>query len=163
MRRRRRGGHPEQGAAVIEFIAVIVLLMVPLTYGIVVMADVQRALLAVSSAAREGARVYVNAAFDAPDGEDPRTFAEATAEQAVDEIMANHAFQAGEDELAIETECPPDAPAACQGGFGPGAEVTVTVTYDVPVIQLPVFGPVAGFPVRAIHHTRMDRYRGLTG
>jgi hypothetical protein len=49
----------ERGAAVVELLVVFLTLLVPLVYVMVVMADVQRALLATSSAAREAGRVYV--------------------------------------------------------------------------------------------------------
>jgi hypothetical protein len=59
VRRRSRG---ERGAAVVELLVVFLTLLVPLVYAMVVMADVQRALLATSSAAREAGRVYVTGA-----------------------------------------------------------------------------------------------------
>jgi hypothetical protein len=52
----------ERGAAVVELLVVMLVLLVPLVYVMVVMADVQRALLATSSAAREAGRVYVTGA-----------------------------------------------------------------------------------------------------
>ena len=52
----------ERGAAVVELLVVLLTLLVPLVYVMVVMADVQRALLATSSAAREAGRVYVTGA-----------------------------------------------------------------------------------------------------
>jgi hypothetical protein len=53
--------------------------------------------------------------------------------------------------------------SGCVGGFGPGAEVQVVVTYRVPVARLPFLGEVAGpgVTIGATHHTRVDRYRGL--
>ena len=64
-----RGGRPvadtgaaggaERGAAVVELLVVFLTLTLPLVYVMVVMADVQRALLATSGAAREAGRVYV--------------------------------------------------------------------------------------------------------
>ena len=55
----REGGRGERGAAVVELLVVFLTLLLPLVYVMVVMADVQRALLATSSAAREVGRVYV--------------------------------------------------------------------------------------------------------
>ena len=46
----------ERGAAVVELLVVFLTLLVPLVYVMLVMADVQRALLATSSAAREAGR-----------------------------------------------------------------------------------------------------------
>jgi hypothetical protein len=61
--------------------------------------------------------------------------------------------------------CPAGVGAGCAGGFGPGAEVRVVVTYRVPVARLPFLGAVAGpgLTVGATHHTRVDRFRGLGG
>ena len=53
----------------------------------------------------------------------------------------------------------------CAGGFGPGADVEVVVTYRVRVARVPFLGSVAGpgVTVGATHHTRVDRYRGVGG
>jgi hypothetical protein len=60
---------------------------------------------------------------------------------------------------------PAEGASGCAGGFGPGAEVEVVVTYRVPVARLPFLGAVAGpgIVIGATHHTRVDRYRGLGG
>jgi hypothetical protein len=61
--------------------------------------------------------------------------------------------------------CAVGAPSACVGGFGPGAEVRVVATYQVPVARLPFLGAVAAPSLRvgATHRTRVDRYRGFGG
>ena len=156
-------GPGERGAAVVELLVVFLTLVVPLVYVMVVMADVQRALLATSSAAREAGRVYVTG----PD----RVEAERRAGVAYRELLATYGIGAG-DPLAgmrLRAACPAEAEAGvgeeCAGGFGPGAEVEVVVTYRVPVARLPFLGVVAGpgVTVGATHHTRVDRYRGLGG
>jgi Flp pilus assembly protein TadG len=146
----------ERGAAVVEFVVVFLALLVPLVYAIVVMADVQRALLATSGAAREVGRLYVTA----PD----RGEARARVERAYAEVLGNYGLRAGggRDRLEVVAGCP-GAPAACAGGFGPGAEVRVVVTYRVAVARLPFLGAVAGpsVTVGAAHRTRADRFRGF--
>jgi hypothetical protein len=141
----------------VEFVAVFLTLVVPLVYAIAVMADVQRGLLAVSTAAREVGRVYVTASNPAE--------ASGRAQVAYEDVMRNFGYQARDPRahLAVRTACPPTAPAGCGGQLGPGMEVTVVVTYRVPVARLPFIGAIAGpdFPVGATHHTRVDRYRGL--
>jgi hypothetical protein len=59
----------------------------------------------------------------------------------------------------------PGVGSGCAGGFGPGAEVEVVVTYRVPVARVPFLGSVSGpgVTVGATQHTRVDRYRGLGG
>jgi hypothetical protein len=152
-------GSGERGAAVVELLVVFLTLVVPLVYAMVVMADVQRAMLATSSAAREAGRVYVTAS-------DQRA-AERRAEVAYREVLASYGMRAGDPRAAMRLRagCPPAAAPACTGGFGPGAEVQVEVTYRVPAARLPFLGAVAGPSVRigATHHTRVDRYRGLGG
>jgi hypothetical protein len=156
----RRGGPPvDQGAAVVELLVVFLTLLVPLVYAMLVMADVQRALLATSSAAREAGRVYATG----PD----RPAAERRAQVAYREVLATYGIHAGDPRtgMRLRAGCPPEAGEGCAGGFGPGAEVRVEVTYRVPVVGLPFLGAVAGPGVRigATHHTRIDRYRGLGG
>ncbi len=152
----RAGREGERGAAVIEFVVVFMALVVPLVYAVVVMAEVQRALLAVSTAAREVGRVYVTAATEAE--------AQHRVEVAYQEVMGNFGYLPGDPRahVAVRVDCGADAPQ-CTGGFGPGAEVTVRVTYRVPVARVPFIGAVAGpdLPIGATHHTRVDRYRGV--
>jgi hypothetical protein len=147
------------GAAVVELLVVLLTLLVPLVYVMVVMADVQRALLATSSAAREAGRVYVTGA--------DRVEAERRAGVAYREVLGTYGMRAGDPGagMRVRAGCPVAVGAGCDGGFGPGAEVEVVVTYRVPVARLPFLGAVAGpgVTVGATHHTRVDRYRGLGG
>jgi hypothetical protein len=149
----------ERGAAVVELLVVFLTLLVPLVYVMVVMADVQRALLATSSAAREAGRMYVT-------GSD-RGDAERRAAVAYREVLATYGMETGDPRAAMRLQagCPAGAGTRCAGGFGPGAEVRVVVTYRVPVARVPFLGAVAGpgLTVGATHHTRVDRYRGPGG
>jgi hypothetical protein len=149
----------ERGAAVVELLVLFLTLLLPLVYVMVVMADVQRALLATSSAAREAGRVYVT-------GSD-RVEAERRAGVAYREVLATYGMGAGDARagMRLQVGCPAGVGAGCAGGFGPGAEVRVVVTYRVPVARLPFLGAVAGpgLTVGATHHTRVDRFRGLGG
>ena len=153
------GREGERGAAVVELVVVFLTLAVPLVYAMVVMADVQRALLATSGAAREAGRLYVT-------GSD-RGDAERRAGVAYREVLATYGVRAGDPraDLRLRAGCPPGAGPGCVGGFGPGAEVEVVVTYRVPVARLPFLGALAGpgLTVGATHHTRVDRYRGPAG
>jgi len=146
----------EQGAAAVEFVAVFLALLVPLVYAVAVVADVQRALLATSSAAREVGRVYVTAA----DRDDARV----RTERAYAEVLGNYGLRSGggRDRLVVTAECPVRVPA-CAGGFGPGAEVRVVATYRVAVARLPFLGSLGGpsVTVGATHRTRADRFRGF--
>ena len=156
---RPRAARAEQGAAVVELLVVALTLLVPLVYVMVVMADVQRALLATSGAAREAGRVYVT-------GSD-RVAAERRAGAAYRDVLASYGIRPGDPgaSLRLRAGCPAQGASGCVGGFGPGAEVEVVVTYRVPVARLPFLGPVSGpaIVIGATHHTRVDRYRGLRG
>jgi hypothetical protein len=149
----------ERGAAVVELVVVFLTLLVPLVYVMVVMADVQRALLATSAAAREAGRMYVT-------GSD-RVDAERRAELAYREVLGTYGVRAGDPNagMRLRVGCPAGAGSGCGEGFGPGAEVRVVVTYRVPVARLPLLGAVGGpgVTVGATHHTRVDRFRGLGG
>lgn len=153
----RPGPLGERGAAVVELLVVFLTLVVPLVYVMVVMADVQRALLATSSAAREAGRVYVTGA--------DRVEAERRAQVAYREVLATYGIRSADPGagMRLRVGCPVEPGAACAGGFGPGAEVEVVVTYRVPVARVPFLGAVAGpgVTVGATHHTRVDRFRGL--
>ncbi len=153
----RKRGVGERGAAVVEFVVVFLALLVPLVYVIAVMADVQRGMLATSSAAREVGRVYVTAA--------DRGDARVRVERAYAEVLGNYGLRpgGGRDRLEVAAGCPAGAPAACAAGFGPGAEVRVVVTYRVAVARLPFLGAVGGpsVTVGATHRTRADRFRGF--
>ena len=155
------GARAERGGAVVELLVVMLALLVPLVYVMVVMADVQRALLATSAAAREAGRVYVTG----PD----RVAAERRAGTAYREVLTSYGLRAGDPRasLRLRAGCPAEGASGCAGGFGfgPGAEVEVVVTYRVPVARLPFLGSLAGpgITIGATHHTRVDRYRGLGG
>lgn len=54
-----RAGQADSGTAIIEFVFVAVIVMVPLVYLVVAVASVQRSSLAVTQAAREAGRAFV--------------------------------------------------------------------------------------------------------
>jgi len=147
-------GGNEGGNAVIEFLAIYLALLIPIIYAIVIMADVQRAMLATSNAARETARVYATATT--------HNQAEQRATTSFNEMLANYQLPTARAVLQLSSVCPAGAPPACQAGFGPSAEVTVVVTYQVPILHVPLIGGVGpSLTVGAHNHTRIDRYRGL--
>jgi len=97
--------------------------------------------LAVSSAAREGARTYVES--------DPNT-AWADARTAIDDVMSDY----GRTNRAVT----PNPPAIA--AYERCVVVTITVEYDVALINLPLFGDFGSLTrVDASHSERIDPYR----
>jgi Flp pilus assembly protein TadG len=137
--RRCRG---DEGNAIVEFVYLGVLLMVPLVYVLITVFQVQSAAFAVTEAARQAGRAYAQA--------DSSAEAHAVATAAVDLALRDQGIESsgGLDVLA------PD-------GLAPGATVRVTVAHDV---TLPLLGGLFGrveprIPVRATHVEVVDRFR----
>jgi Flp pilus assembly protein TadG len=136
---RRRLPSGDDGNAILEFVMVAVVLMVPLVYVMLTVFELQRASFAVSAAAREAGRAYVTA--------DSGATAPERAQTAADLALA--------DQL-------PGSPVAdvtvVDGGAGldPGESVTVSVRYEV---TLPLLGSLATIPVTGKHVATVDRYR----
>ncbi|WEO78453.1 hypothetical protein BJQ94_05300 [Cryobacterium sp. SO2] len=83
----------ETGSASLEFIAVGLILLVPLVYLVVTMSALQGGAFAVEGAARQAARVYVQAPTPAE--------AEARAERAVLVGLADYGIDAADAEVSI--------------------------------------------------------------
>ncbi len=112
---------PEAGSAVVEFIFLSLMLMVPLVYFVITVAQIQAGSFAVVGAADQAAKVFVAQ----PDPARGR----AAAEQAVLLALADHGQAA--NGASIETLC---TPADC---LAAGTLVTVTVRLSVPLPFVP--------------------------
>ena len=124
-----RHGHrgcADEGSAAVEFLAVGVLLLVPLAYLVLTLGRLQAATFAAESGAREASRVLA------------RTDGEATArrwaEEAVVLALADQGFAAAPG--ALELECAADP---CRS---PEAVVAATVRVEVALPLLPGAVPV---------------------
>ncbi|MFJ5860505.1 hypothetical protein ACIQCM_03710 [Pseudarthrobacter sp. NPDC092439] len=111
----------ERGSAVVEFTFLALLLMVPVVYFIITVAQLQGGSFAVVGAADQAAKVYVAQPDEAS--------ALAAAEQAV--AIALKDFGHGPEAARVAVAC---APADCQSA---GSTVSVTVSLDVPLPFLP--------------------------
>lgn len=127
---RRRGAAPpasrcergsDDGSAVIEFIVLAVLLLIPTIYLVLAVGRVQAASYAVSTAAREAGRAYVTA----PAGSSPQARADAAARLS----FADHGFDTGQ----ITVRCAADP---C---LSPEARVDVDAAVDVSLPLVPGF------------------------
>lgn len=112
----------DRGSAVVEFVTIGVIMLVPVVYLVVAAASVQAAAFATESAAREGARIVVTT----PD------------EHASRERLVAAVGWALRDQ-GIDADPARAAQVACssQPCHDPGADVTVTVQVDVPLPALP--------------------------
>jgi hypothetical protein len=133
----------DQGQALIETILLGLLLLVPLLWGLGVLADLQRNALATTAAARE-------AGFEAA-----RATGRADAARAIDRAVAQAFRDQGLDPSTAQVD------VSLPGGLERGAVVEITVGARVPVFQAPLIGRVAGpsIGVTARHVARVDPYR----
>ena len=147
--RRRLGPPPvdrDAGNAIVEFVYLAVLLMVPLVYVLLTVFRVQSAAFAVSSAAREAGRVY--ATSDSVDDAGPRASAAAGI------VMADSGLSLSAGDLRITCST-----ARC---LQPGSRVEVAMTYRVNLPLVPRFfadRAVASISVTSHHLEVVDRYR----
>jgi Flp pilus assembly protein TadG len=135
----------EAGSAVVEFVFLAVLLMVPLFYLVMVMARLQAGAYAVSAAAREAGRAFTTAESPA---EGP-----ARAQAAADLAFGDQGF-AGQGAVTFSCDGTP-----C---FRPDGRVQVTASLNVPLPLVPsVFAGVVptNIPVSATHVATVDRFR----
>ena len=116
----------EEGSAVVEFVTLGVLLLIPVIYFVLVMGRLQAAAFAVESASREGARVLTSAANEEEGA--------ARLATVVDMALADQGFE------------PPDDPAptvsvTCEAEpcLTPEATVTVLVEVEVVLPGVPAF------------------------
>ena len=140
------GSGGQAGSAIVEFVFLAVLMMVPLFFLVMVLARLQSGAYAVSAASREAGRAYVTAqvAAEAP----------ARAVSAAGLAFADQGFgQEGRIEIG------------CDGNpcLRPEGRIQVTATISVPMPLVPAF--FAGIvpmqiPVSATHVATVDRFGG---
>ncbi|WP_404381534.1 pilus assembly protein [Knoellia locipacati] len=136
----------EEGSAIVEFVFLGVLMMVPLVYLVMSLARVQAGSYAVTTAAREAGRAFVTAAA----GEDAAARARAASEVA----FGDQGF-GGMGSLDITCSTSP-----C---LTPDARVETTTRVTVPLPLIPAFArdvvPLE-IPLTASHLSTVDRFRG---
>lgn len=136
----------DEGSASLEFIAVGVVLLVPLVYLIVALGTIQSQALGVETASRQLARTIASAP-DSPTGD-------VRAERVIEAIVAEYGIdRAG---LRVDVTCAASGPCPSAGTL-----LSVTVTADV---ALPLVPPVLGLdqaarvPVTATAVQKVSRY-----
>jgi hypothetical protein len=135
----------ERGSAVVEFLGVAVVLLVPVLYLVLTVGRLQAATFAVEGASREAARAFVTA----PSAVDGTRLAGAAVALALDD----QGFGPVSDGLTIACTADP-----C---LEPGGEVVARVRLDVSLPLVPSFVravvPLA-VPVEAQHVASVDEY-----
>jgi Flp pilus assembly protein TadG len=138
----------DEGNALVEFVYLAVLLMIPLVYVLLSVFQVQRAAFGTTEAARQAGRAFSRA--------DTVELAEARGAAAATLALADQ---------GIHDARPPVF--TCLGGpcLAPGTRVRVTLTYRV---RLPVLGAVFGrgaggtIPVTASHTEYVDVFKAAS-
>jgi len=139
-------GGRDEGSALVEFVLLAVVLIVPFVYAVLCVFEVERAAYGVSVAAREGGRAFVTA----PDG----ASAELRADDAVALALSDQGVPAAAD-AGTRIVCDADP---C---LSPGARVEVRVSAVVALPLVPHWGRrlPAAITVRAEHIEVVDTYR----
>ena len=137
----------ERGSAIVEFVFLAVLLMVPLFYLVMTLSRIQAGAYAASTAAREAGRAFVTASEPAA--------AEERAVAAARIAFEDQGFGAGETRLTMDCDGTP-----CLRPDG-RIEMSTTVTVPLPLIPSFARGVVPlEVPVTASHVAVVDRFRG---
>ena len=140
------GSAAQAGSAIVEFVFLAVLMIVPLFYLVMVLARVQAGAYGVSTAAREAGRAYVTPQVPA--------LAPQRAHSAARLAFADQGF---DHEGTIEIGC--DGTPCLR----PAGRVRITATVSVPMPLVPAFfsGIVPmRVPVSATHVVTVDRFGG---
>lgn len=137
----RAGSDPERGSAIVEFIGLSALLLLPIGYALMAALDVQRAAYGVSAAARAYGRAYQ---LGGPD----------MAAAAAGAAMADQGMALSD--ATVRTRCI-GAGGACTG---PGGVVEVTVTYADSLPLVPGWArDDLAIDVSGVHVAAYGRYR----
>ena len=148
MKLRRRD---EDGSAIVEFVWLAILLLVPIVWIVMSVFEVQRGAFGVSAAARAAGRAYALAPTDA----EGTSRAIAAARQ----VMADHG--GGDTPVTVQVSCRP-FPNNCHSGT---SVITVRVASKVALPLLPEIlgGDRPSFALDASHTVPIGQYQEVTG
>jgi hypothetical protein len=136
---------PERGSAVVEFVGLAVLVLVPLVYLVMTLARVQAGAYAVSAAAREAGRAYVTS---------PAPVAAPARAQAAARLAFEDQGFGGVGGVTVRCDGSP-----C---LRPGARVETVASVSVPLPLVPAFARGAvplEVPLESSHLSLVDRFR----
>lgn len=134
----------DEGTAIVEFIFIGVLLLIPILYATLMVMRVEAAAMASTHAVREAGRAFMMA--------DTRTQGLHEAQLASTAAMSDQGFSLADDALRI------DCSSRC---LEPGTQVRVNLEWqvDLPWLPPPLAGRVEGFPISAEQILTIDSYR----
>jgi hypothetical protein len=145
---RRAGQDAQAGSAIVEFVFLAVLMLVPLFYLVMVLARLQAGAYAVSAASREAGRAYVTAQVPA--------LARSRADAAAGLAFADQGFDIDRDG-GIESRCDGTPCVRPEGRI----RFTATVSVQMPLVPSFFSGIVpTQIPVSATHIATVDRFGG---
>ena len=135
------------GNALVEFVVLVVVLLLPCLYLVLTLGRVQSSLFAADVIARDAARIHATQT-------DPRA-ARARVDTLVTEVLADHGIDADPSRI-VRIACSAD-PCASPGG---DVRADVVIPVDVPGLG-PVLGGGGPMRVGAHHLARVDQYRDV--
>lgn len=141
---RAEAPHDDEGSAIVEFVLLSVLLLLPLVYVLLAVFAVQGSAYGLTAAAREAGRAYAAATADAQGS--------ARALRAAEVALADHGIDLADAHPVITCDRRP-----C---LSPGGRITVRLQRRVPLPFLGAHSP-ASIGVSAEHVEVVDRYRRL--
>lgn len=136
----------DTGTAALEFITVGLILLVPLVYLVLALASLQAGAFAVEGAARQAARVYVQA----PNADE----AAARAGRAIEFGLSDYGVDASTVTTSVQCTGAPTCPAR-------NATVTVTVRVNIPLPLVPDvldLSTAASVPIESSATQRVSRF-----
>jgi hypothetical protein len=145
----RLGGDAEAGNALLEFVILAVLLLVPLVYLMLAVLRVQGAAYGIAEATREAGRAFVSA--DA--SSDP--YAQACTAATI--AMRNQV----DDGLDCDSQLRISCVGACSPTPAPGDTIRVEIDLPVALPMLPasVFGTPTAISLTSVHDEVIDEFR----
>lgn len=134
----------DDGAAMVEFVLLAVVLVVPLCYIVLAVFELQNAAFGANAATREAARVFVRAPSTATGQHQAQAAAELT--------LNDHGIELDPSSLTLSCSATP-----C---LTPGATVKVAYRTTVPLPFIPVIGSreMVTIPITAAHTQVVDEY-----
>lgn len=145
-----RGDRDEQGTALVEFVWLGMLLLVPLVYILIAVFDVQRGAFGVAAASRAAGRAYALADTDEEGARQARAAASVA--------LADQGLDGQPFDLVIT--CEPDPPPCHARGKTIVVRIGSQVT--LPLAPSALGGDAPAFAVDAQHRVPIGRYRDLS-